>query len=162
MKITDPCRQIEEAHTMQAQPVAQGEHAVRQDQAAIRGLKDLFARGIVTKDSKLRASIWARDGTLVPPTGGFFEGVAAIERDFERESASITDRTTAQFSNYRFRFLTRDIALVDADLTIRNVLGPDRKSVPVLQVSLVFTAVRQDDKWLVQDERAHFVAASPG
>jgi uncharacterized protein (TIGR02246 family) len=132
--------------------------AQAQDEAAIRGLKDLFAKGIETKDPKLRASIWTADGTLVPPTGGFFEGRAAIEKDFEQESASISSSTTAQFSNYRFRFLSTDIALVDADLTIRNVLGSDRRLVPSLQVNLVFTAVRQAGKWLVQDERAHFVA----
>jgi uncharacterized protein (TIGR02246 family) len=146
-----------ELPTMQAQAVAPGEHDTKQDEAAIRGLKDLFAKGIMTKDPKLRASIWTQDGTLAPPTGGFFEGAAAIEKDFEQESASITGNTTAQFSNYRFRFLTRDIALVDADLAIRNVLGPEHRLLPVLQVSLVFTAVRRDGKWFVQDERAHFV-----
>lgn len=146
---------------MPAQTAAQGEqrkHQVREDEAAIRGLKEVFAKGIMTRDPKLRASIWAEDGTLVPPTGGFFEGLTAIQRDFEQESGSITSSTTAQFSNYRFRFLTRDIALVDTDLTIRNVLGPDRNLVPALHVSVVFTAVRQAGKWLVQDERAHFVA----
>jgi uncharacterized protein (TIGR02246 family) len=146
-----------ELPTMQAQAAAQGEHDTHQDEVAIRGLKDLFAKGIMTKDPKLRASTWTQDGTLAPPTGGFFVGAAAIERDFEQESASITGSTTAQFSNYRFRFLTRDIAFVDADLTIRNVLGPDHRLLPALQVSVVFTAVRRDGNWLVQDERAHFV-----
>ena len=65
---------------MQAQAVAEGEHTASQHKAAIRGLKDLFAKGIVTKDPKLRASIWTQDGTLVPPTGGSGEPVVRMAR----------------------------------------------------------------------------------
>ncbi len=65
------------------------------------------------------------------------------------------------FSNYRFRFITKDAAFVDADIVINNVMGPDGKVKPVVPVSIVFTAVRQDGKWFIQDERAHFAAAPP-
>lgn len=128
-----------------------------QDEKEILALQDLFAKGIMTKDAKLRASIFAKDATLVPPTGGFFQSPEEIERDFERESASITDQTKASFANYRFRFITRDAAFVDADLTISNILAPDGKTVPVAKVSVVFTVVRRAGKWRIQDERAHFV-----
>ena len=134
-----------------------------EDEKQIRALQDLFARGITTKDAKLRASVFAEDASLVPPTGGFFQGREAIERDFEQESASITDQTKASFANYWFRFITRDAAFVDADLTINNILGPDGMPIPVAKVSVVFTAARRGGKWLIQDERAHFVSMTrPG
>jgi uncharacterized protein (TIGR02246 family) len=132
-----------------------------EDEKEIRALQDLFAKGIMTKDAKLRASIFAVDASLVPPTGGFFRGPEAMEKDFEQESASITDQTKASFANFRFRFITRDAAFVDADLTINNILGPDGKPIPVARVSVVFTAVRRGGKWLIQDERAHFVPMTP-
>jgi hypothetical protein len=65
------------------------------------------------------------------------------------------------FSNYRIRFITKDVAFVDADITINNVMGADGKVHPVVPVSIVFTAVREDGKWFIQDERAHFVAPPP-
>jgi hypothetical protein len=84
-----------------------------------------------------------------------------MEKHFEQESASITDQTKASFANYRFRFITRHAAFVDANLTINNILGPDGKLIPVAKVSVVFNAVRSGGKWLIQDERAQFVPMTP-
>ncbi len=138
-------------------PVGKSIAATTDDEKAIRALNDVFTEGFVKKDAKLRASIWLEEGTLVPPTGGFFQGRDAIEGDFQKEIASVTDSSSMTFSNYRFRFITRDCALVDTEVLIRNVKSPDGKLVPVLNVSIVFTAVRRGTKWFVQDERAHFV-----
>jgi uncharacterized protein (TIGR02246 family) len=132
-----------------------------QSEQAIRSLQETFAKGIMTNDPKLRVSIFAADATLAPPTGGFFEGRAAIEKDFETESASNTSSTTASFANFRFRFVTPSYALVDTDLIIHNVLGPDGKPIPTLNVRIVFTAVHRAGTWLVQGERAHFVPPPP-
>jgi uncharacterized protein (TIGR02246 family) len=132
-----------------------------EDEKEIRALQDLFAKGIMAKDAKLRASMFAADAALVPPTGGFFQGREAIEKDFEQESASITDQTKASFADYRFRFITGDAAFVDANLTINNILGADGKPIPTAKVSVVFTAVRRGGKWFIQDERAHFVPMTP-
>ena len=132
-----------------------------EDEKAIKALNDVFAEGFVKRDAKLRASIWTKDGTVAPPTGGFFEGREAIEKDFAQEIPSVTDSSRMSFSNYRFRFITKDVAFVDADITINNVMGPDGKVHPVVPVSIVFSAVRQDGKWFIQDERAHFAAAPP-
>lgn len=48
---------------------------------------------------------------------------------------------------------------MDADITINNVMGPDGKVHAVVPVSIVFTAVPQNGKWFIRDERAHFAAA---
>ena len=78
------------------------------DEQAIRALNEVFAEGFVKKDAKLRASIWTKDGTVAPPTGGFFQGRDAIEKDFQQETAAVTNSSRMTFSNYRFRFITRD------------------------------------------------------
>jgi uncharacterized protein (TIGR02246 family) len=128
-----------------------------EDEKEIRALQELFAKGIMTKDAKLRASIFTADAALVPPTGGFFQGREAIEKDFEQESPSVTVQTKASFADYRFRFIARDAAFVDTELTINNILGPDGKLIPEAKVSVVFTAVGRGRKWSIQDERAHLV-----
>jgi uncharacterized protein (TIGR02246 family) len=131
------------------------------DEKAIRALNEVFAQGMVKKDPKLRASLWLEDGTLVPPNAGFLSGRDAIEKYFQSEVGSITDSSKVMFSNYRFRFITRDAALVDADLAINNVIGPGGKLTAVVSVSVVFTAVRRGGKWFIQDERAHFAPMPP-
>jgi uncharacterized protein (TIGR02246 family) len=131
----------------------------KEDEAAIRGLNDTFATGLVTKDPKKRASVWAEDGTLVPPNAGYVKGRAAIEKHFELEAPSVTENTKAEFSNYRFSFVTPDLAFVDAELTVRNVIGPDQKLHPAFFVKIVLLAERRGSNWWIRDERAFF---SPG
>jgi uncharacterized protein (TIGR02246 family) len=126
------------------------------DEQAIRALKELFARAFVNKDARLRASIWAEDGTVVPPQGGFFRGRTAMEKHFATEVSSVTSRSRMSFSNYRFRFITPDLAFVDADITLNDVLGPDGNLHDVLAIGVVFTSVRQAGAWFLQDERAYF------
>jgi len=130
----------------------------QQDEQAICALKDIFVRGFLTRDAKLRASIWTEDGTLAPPTGGFFQGRAAIEKDFEQEIGAVTETSKMSCSNYRFRFITDAAAFVDADLTINDVRGSDGNLHDILHVKCIFLALKSGDKWFIQDERAHFHA----
>jgi uncharacterized protein (TIGR02246 family) len=127
-----------------------------QDEQAIRALKDVFARGFLTKNPRLRASIWVEDGTLVPPRGGFLRGRNSIEKLLETQIGSVTGDSKMTFSNYRFRFITPDVAFVDVDITLNNVLGSDGTFRAILPISSAFTAIRQEGAWFVQDERAYF------
>ena len=131
-------------------------HSTASDELSIQALKDVFARAFVEKDAWLRASIWTNDGTVVPPQGGFFQGRAALEAHFKTEAASVTRTSKMTFSNYRFRFITPDVAFVDADITMNDVLGPDGNVNAVVPIGIFFTAVRRDGTWFIQDERAHF------
>jgi uncharacterized protein (TIGR02246 family) len=133
----------------------------QQDEAAIKALNDTFAAGFVAKDPVKRASVWADDGTLVPPNAGLLQGRAAIEKHFTMEVPSVTAKSTADFSNYRFDFLTATLAFVDADLTIANILGPDKKLHRMIPVKVVFLAERRGDKWWIRDERAYFPPPPP-
>ena len=54
------------------------------DEQAIRALNEVFAEGFVKKDAKLRASIWMKDGTVAPPTGGFSQGATPLRRIFSK------------------------------------------------------------------------------
>jgi uncharacterized protein (TIGR02246 family) len=126
-----------------------------QDEEAIKALNDTFVAGLLAKDPKKRASIWAEDGTLVPPNAGYMKGRAAIEQYFGAEMGSITESSKAEFSNYRFDFLTPNLAFVDADLTLKNIMGPDQKLASIL-AKVVFVAERREGRWWIRNERAHF------
>jgi uncharacterized protein (TIGR02246 family) len=131
------------------------------DEGAVRGLGDAFANAFIQKNAELRASTFAEDGTFVTPQGDFLQGRVEMVKDFGPEAQLVNDSTQAAFSNYRVRFIKRDVAVVDALLTVRNVNGPNGTIIPVLPVNFFFVAVRHADRWLIQDGRAHFEAAPP-
>ncbi|HSC46928.1 MAG TPA: nuclear transport factor 2 family protein [Gammaproteobacteria bacterium] len=129
---------------------------VAADERAIRALKDAFGKALLSGDAKARAALWTEDGTVAPPQGGLYQGRAAMARHFESEAASITPMSGIRFANYRFRFLTRDAAHVDTDITLTHVRGPDGATAAEVPIQVSFTAIRQPDGWHIQDERAHF------
>ena len=139
-----------------AWPATQARADQAQDEAAIKALNVTFAAAMVAKDSVKRASIWEQEGTLLPPNAGYVTGRLAIEKHFDTEAPEFTADSEASFSNYRFDFVTRNLAFVDADLTVRNILGPDQKLLAVASVKVVFLAERRQGKWWVRDERAHY------
>ncbi len=103
-----------------------------QDEAAVRALGDTFAKAFVQKNAELRASIFAEDGTFVTPRGDFLQGRVAMVKDFGPEAQQAVNGTTqAAFSDYRVRFIKRDVAVVDA------AFEHDQMNVPVLLVLIL-------------------------
>jgi uncharacterized protein (TIGR02246 family) len=131
------------------------------DEAAVRALGDTFAKAFVQKNPELRASLFVEDGTFVTPQGDLMQGRIAMVKDFGAEAQAVTGTTQAAFSNYRVRFLKPDVAVVDALLTLRNINGPDGTIIPVIPVNFFYVAVRNADRWLIEDGRAHFAPAPP-
>jgi uncharacterized protein (TIGR02246 family) len=129
------------------------------NEAAIRALGDNFAKAFLQKNPDLRASLFLEDGTFVTPQGDFMQGHAAMVKDFGAEAQAVNDNTQAAFSNYRIRFVKRDVAAVDALLTLRNVTGPDGTNIPVIPVNFFYVAVHHGNQWLIEDGRAHFAPA---
>jgi uncharacterized protein (TIGR02246 family) len=133
--------------------------AQARDESAIRALGDSFAKAFVQKNPEARASLFAEDGTFMPPQGDFWQGHAAMVKDFGSEAQAVNGATQAAFSNYRVRFIKSDIAVVDALLTLHNINGPDGQVIPVIPVNFFYVAARHGDKWLIEDGRAHFAPA---
>jgi uncharacterized protein (TIGR02246 family) len=130
-----------------------------QDEAAVRGLGDTFAKAFVQKNAELRASLFAENGTFVTPQGDFLQGHVAMVKDFGPEAQAVNGNTQAAFSNYRIRFIKPDVAVADAVLTLRNVTGPDGTVIPAIPVNFFYVASRHGGQWLIEDGRAHFAPA---
>jgi uncharacterized protein (TIGR02246 family) len=133
--------------------------AQARDEAAIRALGDSFAKAFVQKNPEARASLFAEDGTFVPPQGEFWQGHAAMVKDFGSEAQAVSGTTQAVFSNYRIHFVNPNVAVVDALLTLHNINGPDGQNIPVIPVNFFYVAARHGDHWLIEDGRAHFAPA---
>ncbi len=133
-----------------------------QDEAAVRALGDSFAKAFVQKNAELRASLFAQDGTFVTSQGDFLQGRVAMVNDFGPEAQqAVNGNTQAAFSNYRIRFINRDVAVADALLTVHNVNGPGGRVIPVIPINFFYVAVRHGGQWLIDDGRAHFAPAPP-
>ena len=133
-----------------------------QDEAAVRGLGDTFAKAFVQKNAELRASLFAENGSFVTPLGDYLQGRVAMVKDFGPEAQqAVNGSTQAAFSNYRVRFIKPNVAVVDALLTVQNVNGPDGTIIPVIPINFFYVAVRHGDRWLIEDGRAHFAPAPP-
>ncbi len=132
-----------------------------QDEAAVRGLGDTFAKAFVQKNAELRASLFAENGTFVTPVGDFLQGRVKMVNDFGQEAQAVNGNTQAAFSNYRIRFINPNVAVADALLTLHNVNAPDGTVIPVIPVNFFYVAVRHGGQWLIEDGRAHFAPAPP-
>jgi uncharacterized protein (TIGR02246 family) len=133
--------------------------AQTQNEAAVRALGDGFARAFVQKNPEARASLFAEDGTFVTPQGDFLQGQATMVKDFGSEAQAVTGSTQAAFSNYRIHFISPNVAVVDALLTLHNLNGPDGQVIPVIRINFFYVTARHGDKWLIEDGRAHFAPA---
>jgi hypothetical protein len=72
-----------------------------QDEAAVRGLGDTFARAFVQKNAELRATLFAENGTFVTPVGDFLQGRVAMVKDFGPEAQqAVNANTQAAFSRW--------------------------------------------------------------
>ena len=129
---------------------------------AVRALSQDFAKGFLQKNAAARASLFAEDGTIVLPPGTFLHGRAAMIKDFGPESQQLVNPTThVTFSNYRVRFIKSDVAFVDTLLTARNLNAGKGKVIPETRVDFSYVAVRQANRWLIEDARLHFAPAEP-
>jgi uncharacterized protein (TIGR02246 family) len=133
--------------------------AQAQNEAAVRALGDGFAKAFVQKNPEARASLFAEDGTFVTPQGDFLQGRATMVKDFGSEAQAVTGTTQAAFSNYRIHFISPNVAVTDAVLTLHNINGPDGQIIPVIPVNFFYVAARHGNQWLIEDGRAHFAPA---
>ena len=132
------------------------------DEGAVRALSQNFAKDFLQKNPTARASLFVQDGTIVLPPGVFLRGRGAMVEDFSQESQQLVNSATrVTFSNYRFRFVKPDVAVVDALLTARNLNGGNGKVIPQTLVDFSYVAVRQGNRWLIEDARLHFAPAQP-
>lgn len=133
-----------------------------QDEAAIRALPESFGKGFVEKNAAARAALFVEDGTLIVPVGTFLRGRDAMIEEFVPEAEQLVNPATrVTFSNYRIRFINPDVAFADALLTARNLTGENGEAIPLTLVDFSYVAVRQGNRWLIEDARLHFAPAQP-
>ncbi|MFN2385260.1 MAG: SgcJ/EcaC family oxidoreductase [Thermoanaerobaculia bacterium] len=90
------------------------------DEAAIRKVHADFTAAWNRHDPAALAAIWSADGDLVNPEGRWAKGNAEVQKNFADEQAGIFKSSTFTNTVTGVRFLTPNIAIVDASFEIRN------------------------------------------
>jgi uncharacterized protein (TIGR02246 family) len=145
-----------------AAPVSAGEPATqRGDAAAIRQLYARYDARWNEGDLTGLAMIWADDADHVEPDGRVVKGRAAIENQLRQRFASDLKGTRSQQTITGIRFITRDVAVVDASYEVTGARDAKGQGLPALQGRYVDIWVKRARKWyIVADRPIVFVPAA--
>jgi uncharacterized protein (TIGR02246 family) len=130
------------------------------DAAGVRKSCEAIVNAWNKHDAKAIAAVFAEDADMVGPDGTRHVGRAAIEKAFADDHAGPMSQSTLYVLKEPLRFPTPDTAVSDAEVEVRDLIGPDGKKTTM---KLVVTNVwkRADGKWWVFASRPHVLMPSP-
>lgn len=120
--------------------------AAEADEAAIRKVHADFTAAWNRHDPAALAGSWAPDGDLINPEGRWAKGKAEVQKAFVDEQAGIFKSSTFANTIQSVRFLTPNMAIVDASFEIANMTPPNAP--PMTQKGLYKSIMVKDGgKW---------------
>ena len=131
------------------------------DAAGVRRSCEAIVNGWNKHDAKAIAAVFAEDADMVAPDGTLHTGRADIEKAFAEDHAGPMSQSTLYILKEPIRFMTPDTAVSDADVEVRDFVGPDGKK---QTVKLIVTNVWKrgaDGKWSVFASRPHILMPRP-
>ena len=139
------------AVTAMAVPVlGQGSPA---DEAAIRKLMASMVTAWTTGDAKSLAAVYTIDADYGSSTGFTANGRAEIEQAYVGQFAGVYKGTTLKLTITNVRFLTPDVAIVNAAFEVTGVRGPGGQPAPPRKGANMSIMVRTKGEWLMAAHR---------
>jgi uncharacterized protein (TIGR02246 family) len=131
------------------------------DAAGVRQSCEAIVNAWNKHDAKAIAAVFAEDADMVTPDGQLHSGRAAVEKAFAADHAGAMRQSTLYVLKEPVRFPTPDTAVSDAEVEVRDVVGPDgTKSTAKLVVTNVWK--RANGKWWVFASRPHVLMPKQG
>jgi len=134
-----------------------------QDEAAIRKIVDDEVTAWNAGDARAYSARFAQDGSMTNIGGQVMYGHEEFERVHARIFSTAYRGSRLKMTIGRLRFVTPEVAIVDADVELRDVSGtPVGISLPpdgVLRTRLLQVLVKHDGAWWI--EAYHNVAVRP-
>lgn len=130
------------------------------DAEAIRKATEDFFAAWNRKDVPGLVSHWTADATVLDPTGRAAHGKAELETMFTEAHAAAGD-TVERLVSFSARFLRKDLAWVDVDLTVDNVRGADGAAMPQAKYHLVGLVQKVAGQWLWSEGRPYPLMTPP-
>ena len=113
-------------------------------------------------DAKGMAAVFAPDADFINPFGRVAKGRAEIEKLFAEEHATFTRGTHFGITQETRRRLSAEAAIVDWDLELSGVKGPDGGPAPPLKMHVTVVYAKEGSQWWVVAARPAIPAPPPG
>jgi uncharacterized protein (TIGR02246 family) len=130
------------------------------DVEAIRKSTEDFFAAWNRKDIPSLVSHWTADATVLNPTGSVAHGRAELETMFAEAHAAAGD-TVERLVSLSARFLRKDLAWVDVDMTVDNIRGADGATLAQVKYHLVGLVQKVGGQWLWSEGRPYPLIPPP-
>jgi uncharacterized protein (TIGR02246 family) len=120
-----------------------------QDENGIRQVLASSANAWNRHDAKAFSMVFAEDADFTNVVGMTAHGRAEIERFHAPMFATRFKDTHLTMTDTKIRFLTPDIAAVDAHWEMTGAKGPDGQDIPLRNGLLNFVMTRSNGQWLI-------------
>lgn len=119
------------------------------DSAGINEFINAFDAAWNTHNSQAMASLWKEDGDLITPWGRWIMSQSQVEKHFAQEKTGPFGKSTMQQIIDSTRFLTPQIALLDATIRINGIVDPKGNIPPTLIQHGTYFMTKIDNKWKI-------------
>lgn len=105
-------------------------------------------------DAKAMAMFFTEDADLIGTTGQVSKGRVAIEQTFSHEHATVYFQSKAIRRIREIRFLSADVAVVNGEFEVSNVLSAKGEPLPVIKGLFTFLWKCIGGRWLIAAYRS--------
>jgi len=123
------------------------------DAAAIRALYVRYDAAWNNGDAATLAGLWAADAGHMEPDGRIIAGRSSLQQHFAQRFAGELKGTQSRQHIEAIRFLTTDVAVVDASYEVSGARDAEGHARPPLRGRYVDIWVRKDRTWRIAIDR---------
>lgn len=131
------------------------------DEAAIRALEAAYDAAWNADDVQALCALLMPDIVVIDPFGGVIEGLDEVRSFFRSLFESGARGSTHASRIHGIRFVTDDVALVDAQATINGLRLPGNEEGEPIVHSFTDVAVRDGAAWRISQVRAYVYMTRP-
>ncbi len=131
------------------------------EEEAIKSLFVKFSDGWNKQDGMAMAATYAEDASLIDPMGEEARGREAIANLLNKAVSVFLRESKSDHTVNHIRFLTPDVAFVDATQTVTGALSPDGKTMPDATLHVAVLLLKKDNNWWFVDARPYQFMTPP-
>jgi uncharacterized protein (TIGR02246 family) len=120
-----------------------------QDENGIKQVLTAFVEAWNHHDAKAFSMVFAEDADFTNVRGMSAHGRAEVEKFHAPRFATKFKDSNQKIAEIRIRFITPDVAAVDARWEMTGAKGPDGQDIPLRKGLLNFIMTRSSGQWLI-------------
>ena len=120
-----------------------------QDEKGIKQVLTAFVEAWNHHDAKAFSMVFAEDADFTNVRGMSAHGRAEVEKFHAPRFATKFKDSNQKIAEIRIRFITPDVAAVDARWEMTGAKGPDGQDIPLRKGLLNFIMTRSSGQWLI-------------